>query len=85
MNLNKGKIFNLGDKEYIIVSTINYNETEYGLINEINDNEPEMEKYHIINIENNKYIFLNDIELSNKLIPLFQKEIIKDLKENNLI
>lgn len=85
MIIEKGYIFNLETKEYIIVSTIKYNGVDYGFVNEINKKGAEEEKYHIIYIENGNLTFLNDVELANKLIPLFQEEIKKDLKENNLL
>lgn len=85
MIIEKGYIFTIETKEYIIVSTAKYNGIDYGFINEFNKKGAKTEKYHIIYLENGNLTFLNDEELANKLIPLFQKEIMKDLKENNLL
>lgn len=85
MGLEKGYAFNIKEKKYIIISVVNYNGTDYGFLNEVADGEPEAEKYHIIFIQNGILKFVDDMQLSKELIPLFQEEIKKDLKNNNLI
>lgn len=82
--MEKKEIFKIENTEYVVLETLVYNGINYGFINEIKE-DAEIEKYHIVYEENGNINFLADMKLANILIPLFQKKILIDMKENDLL
>lgn len=85
MGFSKKEILNIANKEYVVLETLDFNGVKYGFINEIDETNIDTEKYHIIYMNNDKINFLANSGIANILIPLFQKKLLVDLKENNLL
>lgn len=67
--------------EYIIMSVINDNNKEYALANKFDDKGKPTLEYRVFINDGKEITIEEDDKLINKLLPLFQKEIDKDLKE----
>lgn len=69
------------DIEYVIMSVLNDNGNEYAFANklDVNSNEPTAE-YNIFNVINGEIVIVDDNNLINRLLPMFQNDIDKELK-----
>lgn len=80
MQINKGKVLKLNDgKEYVVVSLINYNTDKYIFIVDINKNE----NFKICNLNQNKLIEVENVDLILELMKLFNEETKSIFMQNN--
>ena len=77
MNFQKNAIIKLANgKRYIISSELNYENKQYLLTNALDENKKIIVKEILIfQVDNNSVIPINDVDLLNKLIPLFKDKI----------
>lgn len=81
MIFEKARIIeNDNNEEYITMSVIKENDKEYAFANKFNEDEP-TDEYSIFTIVDDEITIVEDNDLINKLLPIFQEEIEKDLKE----
>lgn len=80
MNFEKAKIIEYDNIEYVTVSIIKEKDKEYAFANKLNDNEEPTDEYRIFTIFEGDLTIVEDNNLINKLLSIFQKEIEKDLK-----
>ena len=81
MNFEKAKIIEYDNIEYITVSIIKEKDKKYAFANKLNDKEEPTDEYRIFTTFEGEIIIVEDNNLINKLLSIFQKEIEKDLKE----
>ena len=82
MNFEKARIIESdNNEEYVTMSVIKENDKEYAFANKLNDKEEPTDEYKIFTIVDDEIIIVEDNNLINRLLPIFQKEIEKDLKE----
>ena len=67
--------------EYVTMSVIKENGKEYAFANKLNEEEESTNEYRIFTIIDDEITVVENNNLINKLLPIFQKEIEKDLKE----
>lgn len=77
MNFKENAIIKLANgKRYIISSELNYENKQYLLTNALDENKKIIVKEILIfQVDNNSVIPINDVDLLNKLIPLFKDKI----------
>lgn len=81
MKLVPKKLFIKDNKQYIALVTTEYNGKEYAFSNRINENTEEVtEEYNIFTTDDDEIIEVNDYELTNKLLPIFQEKIENEVK-----
>lgn len=69
------------NEEYVVMSVIKESDKEYAFANKLNSKKEPMNEYIIFTIINNEITIVDNNSLINRLLPIFQKEIDKDLKE----
>ena len=69
------------NEEYVTMSVIKENGKEYAFANKFNDKEEPTNEYKIFTMVDDEITVIEDNNLINKLLPIFQKEIEKDLKK----
>ena len=83
MELIQKKIIEKDSKKYIILDVINYQEKKYAFVNKITDDEKNVtSEYYIFTSNQNDIFLLEDVELINKLLPIFQKNLEKLIQKN---
>lgn len=81
IGFEKGRIIESNNnEEYVTMSVININNKKYAFANKFNDKEQSINEYVIFTMIDNEITILEDNNLINKLLPIFQKEIEKDLR-----
>ena len=70
-------------KKYIVLDVIKYQNKEYAFVNKVTDDEKNVTKdYYIFYLnEDKKILLLENIELINILLPIFQKNLEKIIQE----
>ncbi len=82
MELVPKEIFTKDNEQYITITTTEYNGKKYAFSNRIKEETEEItEDYNVFTVENNEIINVNDHELINKLLPIFQENISNELKK----
>ena len=67
--------------EYVVMSVIQDGNIEYAFANKFNKNDEPTEEYRVFTLEDDELEIVEDSDLINKLLPIFQKNIVEDLKE----
>ena len=81
MKLLPKKTFIKDNKKYINIVTTEYNGNEYAFTTKINEQTEEVTKeYNVFTEKNEEIIQVNDYDLLNKLLPIFQEKIDNELK-----
>lgn len=81
MELTSGVVMTLGDKKYIILETIIYENEKYAFTNEVKGEEELTEDYYIFKIMGEEVKIMRNEELLNTLLPKFQEKL-KETIEN---
>ena len=82
MIFEKARIIESYDNvEYVTMSVIKENGKEYAFANKLSEEEESTNEYRIFTIIDDEITVVENNNLINKLLPIFQKEIEKDLKE----
>lgn len=82
MELRVKKMFKKDDNQFITIATTEYNGKVYAFSNKIDEEKDEVtDEYNVFTIENNEIVYVNDKELINKLLPIFQEQIKNELEK----
>lgn len=79
--IRKDELVNMSDGEYFIIETLIYGGVEYGFANKIDSNDEPLNIYKLIYTENGINKVLEDEEIINILLPLFEEIITKEVEE----
>ena len=79
--IKKDEFVNMYDGEYFILETLIYDGIEYGFANKIDENDESLNIYKIIYSENDTDKVLENENIINILLPLFEELITKDVHE----
>ena len=80
MELALKKIFEKDGNEFITIAITEYNGKEYAFANKING-EQITDEYNVFTKENDEIVYINDHNLINKLLPIFQEQIRNELEK----
>jgi hypothetical protein len=85
--IEKMDLITKDNKKYITLDVIKYNNKKYAFVNEVTEEKETTENYFVFEANGLKTNTIIDIDLLNKLLPIFQKnlenEITNILKEEN--
>ena len=81
MKLVPKKMFTKDDKQYITIVTTDYKGKEYAFSSRIDEKTEEVtEEYNVFTTDNDEIIEVNDYDLVNKLLPIFQEKIEHEIE-----
>ncbi len=81
MKLVPKKIFTKDNKQYITIVTTEYEGKEYAFSSRIDKETEEVtEEYNVFTTNNDEIIEVNDFDLVNKLLPIFQEKIENEIE-----
>lgn len=87
MELKQKEMFVKDDKHYIIIVTTNYDGKEYAFANRLEEDDEASNEFNIFTKENDEVVYVNDHNLINQLMPIFQElvknELEKIMKDDN--
>lgn len=79
--IRKDELITMSDGEYFIIETLIYGGVEYGFANKIDSNDEPLNIYKLIYDEDGINKVLEDEEIINILLPLFEEIITKEVEE----
>lgn len=76
MSLAVGNVFTLLNTKYVVLSTLDNDSKHYLFVNKMIDNK-NTEEFFVVLEEDGKLKFAADDTLINKLLPIFQKNVLE--------
>lgn len=76
MSLAVGNVFTLLNTKYVVLSTLDNDSKHYLFVNKMIDNK-NTEEFFVVLEEDGKLKFVADDTLINKLLPIFQKNVLE--------
>ena len=82
MKLALKKFFNKDGKKYITIAITEYDGKEYYFANRVEEEKEDMvNEFNVFTIENNEIEYVKDNNLINKLLPIFEENLKKEIEK----
>ena len=79
MDIKVADLLTVKNEKYIVLEMLSYEGSNYAFVNKMTGDENTTEDFYILNILNDNVVFVEDDNLKNVLIPMFQNLLKEDI------
>ena len=79
MDIKVADLLTIKNEKYIVLEMLSYDGNNYAFVNKMTEDENATEDFYILNILNDNVVFVEDDNLKNVLIPMFQNLLEEDI------
>ena len=79
MDIKVADLLTIKNEKYIVLEMLSYDGNNYAFVNKMTGDENATEDFYILNILNDNVVFVEDDNLKNVLIPMFQNLLKEDI------
>ena len=81
MEIKEADLITIDDEKYITLKVLNYEGVDYAFVNKLTSDEEPTEELYVFTTKDDDIIKVTDVDLINKLLPIFQEKLEQEINK----